>query len=1338
MLTALAITATSFAAMVIPASAAVTPIDGASFNFENDVAFVASGSHTTQYGTKVATVEGDAVNTSKVLQSVLNNQTGGRNETLKFPNDFKIDGGTDVINVAYDWYTTCAGGNNEQGTILVDNDGKKIFDLTTATDVANVKLNSEEISTLPKGKWYHISADLDFETKTVLKLTAAEFATKETPVATVLNVPFAEEATGVAGFYLDARRNAKNGLYTDVRLDNITAGKANDDYFKSTITVTDKNSAAVADATVVIDETTYTTDAQGQVVVKLTKEGTHTYTISKIGYNATGEEGGDETVTGNITSEAADVDAHLSLVPYTPEVTKAEVSGGQKVIYAPTGDTAATSTAYTVAVTDQNEQPMETGYTTAWVVNEKDTQTAVNGVTAPDGVVTVTKDFTAGAGKDALECDVVATVTDSTTATKTATAKGSIIIANSDILHYATENYTADIQGELAHDIEDIEIPATGITMKFNWNKGAYDNSKDDRYNMISFKNDDTTIFDMKDMNAGLTLNAGDSSLSLGTTERNTPYPTVITIIGKLLIISFNSGENQVIELAEAPTKITSLVSGSNQTAGGGGGVLGLVMTSTLAVDPNEVVIVGDDKFAKIAGKTVTRQYTAKPYVPEATDNFVWSIDGNAPDGVSIDAATGILSVTDAFTPTNAAGDTIKIKAVSGAKNGEFEVTLCGVQTYTPEVEYPKAVQKGEEGKLTVTKIVDALGDDVTEYLNTTWKIDDVDVDVDTKSAVNFTDLPVGAATAIYATYDGTKLADVTTEQVTVPDGGTLALSAVGGTKVMLWNKLDGDDGIKPLAPAKTVANVDIGNNLAIVGSTSGKLLTNETAAAGKVTVKLMLGAETIGTYEINVADYSEIVPPAATISVADLVSYGATTYNVVFSDGTAATKTAAENNITLTTEEIAKGDEVEVIPVYKFDLGGASTDGYTKVEGVKANGYGFTTAATPADGTGKGIQSKGVNLHSNSFEVDIPDGRYDMTFYKADTNRTHIRVNEYMTATEADFTDGDNGTADPMDGPGVYTKLDVNVTGGVAKINAYDWDKGVPLMAAVEITKKSEFQPRKTHIWIAGDSTVCNYRPTVPKKDSAAGTRRTGWGQLLEYYLGDSVIVDNFAHSGDWADNWYKNTFPSVIQNAEAGDYLIIQFGINDRTRTPDHAVVQAALSNMVDECRAKGVIPVLQTPELCPSQYGTQVTTEHTKPTGSGHGAYFEDTRTVAKNKNTLFIDLADVTGDLWAKMGKSWVTPNYFLNNTTANVTDTQHMAYIGAKLVAGIVAAQISDQKAANKTGAAGETFAGIPVNAVSDSTITYTDYDLNDDGKQDDKAENQTVTVKLPAYELDAE
>ena len=176
--------------------------------------------------------------------------------------------------------------------------------------------------------------------------------------------------------------------------------------------------------------------------------------------------------------------------------------------------------------------------------------------------------------------------------------------------------------------------------------------------------------------------------------------------------------------------------------------------------------------------------------------------------------------------------------------------------------------------------------------------------------------------------------------------------------------------------------------------------------------------------------------------------------------------------------------------------MGSSTVDGYVTANVTKSTGYGFTKEPTVVTSTIEGakpVQTDGVNLNTNQFEVNLPDGRYDMTFSKTETGRTHIRVNGYYVIPEADYTDGDG--SDPITVPGTYTQKDVVVEGGIVTVSADNWG-GSSVISSVEITKKSDLEPRKTHIWIAGDSTVTNYRPTPTKDKWAAGKRRTGWGQ--------------------------------------------------------------------------------------------------------------------------------------------------------------------------------------------------------------------------------------------------
>ena len=90
--------------------------------------------------------------------------------------------------------------------------------------------------------------------------------------------------------------------------------------------------------------------------------------------------------------------------------------------------------------------------------------------------------------------------------------------------------------------------------------------------------------------------------------------------------------------------------------------------------------------------------------------------------------------------------------------------------------------------------------------------------------------------------------------------------------------------------------------------------------------------------------------------------------------------------------------------------------------------------------------------------------------------------------------------------------------------------------------------------IFLAGDSTVKTY---------ADDQYIAGWGQFLEYFLGDNVTVKNAAHGGRSSRSFInegrlydipgsdytfsQNGGNSIADEIKEGDYLFIQFGHND-----------------------------------------------------------------------------------------------------------------------------------------------------------------------------------------------
>ena len=1335
-ITALAISASAFASMVIPASAADTTYFTVDFSSPATTGINAQGTAgqgPVAYGDYLTFSMGargsGGDNTSNItiddgaLKVISGNYASSQRgasiafaSTAGVPAFASVDAGN-VLEISFK-----AKFQDAASTI-------QFFGITSSTvSSGGQAVNDPYLSVasnpqIPTGEWVNVKVSVANDKKGYATITD-----EEGKLVSAKDFTAAGDSFDKIGFY---------GAPTAVWIDDLAVKQVANTYKTLTVSVADSGSNAVKNTTIKVDRATELLENGGSITLAL-PAGTYAIEASAPGYEANA--GQKDAATDSAVVADADVTKNLVIneQTYVHEPTTVTVTGGQLAMTAPRTADSFTSKPFEVeSVYDQNNVDRTSEATITWSVTPANDKVSVDPST---GVVTVEKGFKPAEG-NVQEFAVTATASMTGTAV---TASASKNIKISDYYFYEPGVNEASYGGVIrniatgektitnpvgANTTETIVIPeeakfengtAKTLTYKALFSEKGYytypryltltDTEGNVVIGPIYMSGPANTTGMVMGTASEFADNSGPTWADMWCTfDVNTWVDVNMMFItyssgAKKVKVSVNNGPEFVYDIDDAATGIKN-INLFTKTAFDGR-YLAYKDFVIAEADVSGIDISGPNQFTSIPGKTITKDYSVEAVMIDADETFNWTttIPNATITADPTDSTKAILTVPDTVT----SGGTITATSTkTPSKTATYDVAIAPAVVTSYDFTGSSTIQYAEGATETysITNVKDQNGDDITEYVNPVWSLKGREAVTLPNATFTVDASAKGDAVAIFPTYDGTTLTGITTAPVKITDT-TVKIEGKNGQKVLLWNSLTE---MEPLAPAGTITGTDI---------TDANYITN----TGELNINVEQDETVVATVlgqaiekPVTVANFSKFVTreDAGEISVADIVTYGATSFNVVLDDGSVITKTAADNKITLTEADFGDSEEAEIIPNYKFDLGGASESGYVKVEGTKENGYGFLSAATPAAGTGTGIQSKGVDLANNSFEIDLPDGRYDMTFYKADTNRTHIRVNGYMTVTEADFNDGDDGTVDPMAGPGVYTKLDVNVTGGVAKINAYDWNKGVPLMAAVEITKKSdEFQPRKTHVWIAGDSTVCIYRPSPTTDNFAPGTRRTGWGQLLQNYLDNtdedsSVIVDDFAHSGDWAANWYANTFPSVIQNAEAGDYLIIQFGINDRTRTPDKAVMQAALENMVDECRAKGVIPVIQTPELCVSQYGSQVTEEHTKPNGSGHAAYFAINKTVATEKNTLFIDLGDISATMWATMGKTWVTQNYFVYNS-AGVTDNQHMSYQGAKLVASMVATEILDQQAAGKTGATGETFDGIPVNAKVQANVTYTD------------------------------
>ena len=81
----------------------------------------------------------------------------------------------------------------------------------------------------------------------------------------------------------------------------------------------------------------------------------------------------------------------------------------------------------------------------------------------------------------------------------------------------------------------------------------------------------------------------------------------------------------------------------------------------------------------------------------------------------------------------------------------------------------------------------------------------------------------------------------------------------------------------------------------------------------------------------------------------------------------------------------------------------------------------------------------------------------------------------------------------------------------------------------------------RKTTIFVIGDSTAAEkqWYKTSPER---------GWGMVLQGCFDDQIIVDNHAVNGRSSKSFYDNgRLDTILGEIKAGDYLMVQFGIND-----------------------------------------------------------------------------------------------------------------------------------------------------------------------------------------------
>ncbi len=224
--------------------------------------------------------------------------------------------------------------------------------------------------------------------------------------------------------------------------------------------------------------------------------------------------------------------------------------------------------------------------------------------------------------------------------------------------------------------------------------------------------------------------------------------------------------------------------------------------------------------------------------------------------------------------------------------------------------------------------------------------------------------------------------------------------------------------------------------------------------------------------------------------------------------------------------------------------------------------------------------------------------------------------------------------------------------------------------------------------VWLAGDSTVQPCTTACP----------CGWGSQFDPYFNSNVTVNNSAVGGRSIQTWlyegnvsstigsdgecvltsttYNARWTNMLNSMKAGDYLMIDFGINDGDSTcPRHvgsARFQTLLGVMAQAAKAKGAIPIFLTPTDAITCSGNTVTENR---------GFLTDIKTAATANSVTVIDLNQLTMSLYASLGFCPNAGDYTSTTSALGLffcDDHTHFEAAGAKQVAGLVAKALRTQ------------------------------------------------------------
>ncbi|MCR5541709.1 MAG: RICIN domain-containing protein [Ruminococcus sp.] len=236
------------------------------------------------------------------------------------------------------------------------------------------------------------------------------------------------------------------------------------------------------------------------------------------------------------------------------------------------------------------------------------------------------------------------------------------------------------------------------------------------------------------------------------------------------------------------------------------------------------------------------------------------------------------------------------------------------------------------------------------------------------------------------------------------------------------------------------------------------------------------------------------------------------------------------------------------------------------------------------------------------------------------------------------------------------------------------------PYAETYDPNSQQQYNNNNPTVFILGDSTVQSYR--------ASYAPQQGWGYYLADYFNSNVNVDNRSMAGRSTKKAYdEGRWQSLADSLKAGDYVLIQFAINDAGKSnsdryapvcgnvnyPTEGSYEWYMTQFINGAKAKGATPILVTTVIGMNAYNSS-----TGRFTNSYTDYCNACKNLASKYSIPCIDLNTIMVNHYNSVGYNTAL-SYHLKGAVQGSTDGTHFCEKGANIVAGLVAQAIKNQK-----------------------------------------------------------